>query len=245
MQKGGVGKTSLSVTLAAELAAKDTGKVLLVDADPQGNASAWIGPQLLDCELSDVLTQKRTLQEAVIKTGFPGLFILPTAGLDGGLNAFIQGAIKDDPFCIKHLLRDIAKRGFQYTVIDLSPGWDLLGRAVAYASDEIITPIIGDSFAADGLQIFSTNLKDLREKMDTTAAYRRIIVNAVNRRIPQNVKLLETIQAGAGDLRVYTVPTDPAFRLAQRKHITVQELTTTKGETRKTISTLAADLISA
>ena len=243
IQKGGTGKTSLSVTLATELA--KTGPTVLIDTDQQGNASAWIGPKEIDLELADVLSKQCTAKEAIIKTAIPNLFLIPTAAVGGGLLDYEEGKGRDQPNCIKHLLRDIATLGYHYTVIDTHPGWTRLTKAAVYACGEVITPILGDSFASDGLFIFSKKLEELRENMDTSAAYRRIIVNAVDRRIPQHIQTLEQVQAGAGPLRVYTFPSEPGFRLAQKKHLALQELSGIKTETREAINKLTTDILTA
>ena len=243
IQKGGTGKTSLSVTLAAELA--KTGPTVLIDTDQQGNASAWIGPKEINLELADVLSKQCTTKEAIIKTAIPNLFLIPTAAVGGGLVDYEEGKGRDQPNCIRHLLRDIAALGCHYTVIDTHPGWTRLTKATVYACGEVITPILGDSFASDGLFIFSKKLEELRENMDTSAAYRRIIVNAIDRRIPQHIQTLEQVQAGAGPLHVYTFPCDPGFRLAQKKHLTLQELPGIKAETREAINKLTTDILTA
>ena len=243
LQKGGVGKTSLAVSIAAELA-KEAGAVCLIDADPQGNATGWIGPEGLDAELADVLLKKTPAKKAIIKTETPGLSILPTAALGGHLKVFSEGPALQQPFCMKNLVKEIAASGFRFCVIDLSPGWGPIERASLIASDEVITPVMGDSFAADGLEIFADNLKRLREDMDTARpGYKRIIVNAVDGRIKQHGEMLSGIQANAGGLRVYSVPVDPAFRLGQRKGVTIQALQSVKPETKTVIHALAADII--
>jgi tRNA G37 N-methylase Trm5 len=96
-----------------------------------------------------------------------------------------------------------------------------------------------------GLEIFADNLKELREERETAANYKRIIINAVNRSIPQHIKTIEAIKAGAGALHVYIFPTDSAFRHAQQKHLSIQELKGLKEETRAAISALAADITAA
>jgi len=105
LQKGGVGKTSLAVTLAAELAAQ-AGAVCLIDADPQGSATGWIGPeQGLDAEFADVLLKTTPVKKAIMKTNTPGLSILPTAGIGGNLKTFSEGLALQQPFCIKNLCK--------------------------------------------------------------------------------------------------------------------------------------------
>lgn len=243
IQKGGVGKTSLSVTLAVELAR--AGPTVLIDTDPQGNASAWIGPQEISVELADVLMRQCAVKEAIIKTAIPNLFLMPTAAVGGGLTDYEEGKGAAQPNCVKHLLRDIAGLGYHYAVIDTNPGWTHLTRAAVYACGEVITPILGDSFASDGLFTFAKHLEELRVNMDAAAAYRRVIVNAIDRRIPQHKATLEAVRANAGTLRVYTVPSEPGFRLAQKNHVSLQELSGVKAETREAIQKLTADLLTA
>lgn len=76
LQKGGTGKTSVSIAVAEELAKKH--KVIFIDADPQGNASAWIGPNEIAYEFSDALTGKAPLGQCITKTIVTDLFLLPT-----------------------------------------------------------------------------------------------------------------------------------------------------------------------
>jgi chromosome partitioning protein len=242
LQKGGVGKTSLAVAIAAELG-QSGGTVLFIDADPQGNASAWVGQESIKFELSDVLYGKAPLDQAIMKTETPGLFLLPTAGLGGTLKAFSESQAKDDPFCMRRLIRKAAELGYTYSIIDLSPGWGAIERAAILASDEVLTPVLGDSFALDGLQIFAENLKTLRERMETDKPnYNKIIVNAIDGRIRQHADILKAIKDSAQGLKIYEVPVDPAFRMAQRKHLALQAVTTTKADTKTAIAAITQDL---
>jgi chromosome partitioning protein len=242
LQKGGTGKTSLAVSLAAELA-QETGAAVIVDLDPQGSASAWIGPEALEAETADVLLKEKDAKQAIIKTGLPGLFIMPTAGLDGQLKLFSETKAQQQPFCIKNLLKAIAAQGYRYCILDLSPAFGALERAAVFAADEVITPVTGDFFAVDGLQIFAANLKQLREDMDTERPiYRKIIFNAIDNRIPQHKENLATVKK-AETLDIFTIPVDPAFRKAQASGLTIQELKGTKPETIAELNRLAKSII--
>lgn len=243
LQKGGVGKTSLAVSLAAELSVI-AGSTLLIDADPQGNASAWIGTETIEFELADILLERAALKQAIVKTSAARLFLLPTAGLGGDLKTFSESHAKDDPFCLRRLIKEAAILGYAYTVIDLSPGWGAIERAAILAADEVITPVLGDSFAMDGLQIFAENLKTLRRRMETDKPkYNKVIVNAIDGRIKQHGEVLKIIKDNVGaSLKIYEVPVDPAFRRAQRKHVTLQTLHTVKQDTQIALSTLTTDI---
>jgi chromosome partitioning protein len=242
LQKGGVGKTSLAVALAAELGTS-AGAALLIDADPQGNASAWIGEETIKAELSDVLYGKTPLDQAIVKTQTPGLFLLPTAGLGGELKAYSESQARDDPFCMRRLIRKAAELGYSYTIIDLSPGWGAIERAAILASDEVLTPVLGDSFALDGLQIFAENLKTLRMRMETDKpTYNKIIVNAIDGRIRQHSDILKAIKDSAQGLSIYEVPVDPAFRMAQKKHLALQAVSTVKADTKSAIAAITNDI---
>jgi chromosome partitioning protein len=243
IQKGGVGKTSMAVSLAVELA-KETGSVLIVDADPQGSATGWIGPEEIDTELADVLFGKADIGKAVCKTKIPGLSLVPTAGVGSELNLYSKTLASQQDRCMKKITSAAASMGVRFCVLDMSPGFGPLEWACFMAADEVITPILPDSFAADGLEVFSGNLAQFREDKETLKPfYKKIIVNAVDRRIPQHEQTLAEVRAAGKSLQVFQFPVDPAFRKSQAAGIAVQELPGTKAETHAEISPLAKAII--
>ena len=242
IQKGGVGKTSLSVSLATELA-KETGSVLLVDTDPQGSATNWIGPKEVTVELSDILFAKADLKNVLFKTATPGLSLLPTAGLDGELNLYSKTLASQQDRCMLKITREAAALGFRFCVLDMSPAFGALEWACFMAADEVITPVLPDSFAADGLEVFAGNLKQFRaDKERDNPSYKKILVNALDKRIPQHAETLGKIKS-KDVFAVYEFPVDPAFRKSQAAGLTVQDLTGTKQETRTELHRLALDII--
>jgi len=244
MQKGGVGKTSSSVSLAAELA-RQGGKTVLIDCDPQGSASSWLAPDALSSELADVLSKTVETKEAIHKTELDGLDILPSAGMGGGLKVFAETAAASKPFCIQALTKNLADMRYEYCVIDEGPGWGNLERAAALASNEIITPIMPDFFGLDGLGLFFDNLRQLREDMNLSPErpmYNKILVNALDNRIGQHGDVLAKIKE-RDKFCLYIVPVDPIFRKAQSAGCTIQSMTGAKPETVTEIGRLAKDII--
>jgi chromosome partitioning protein len=241
IQKGGVGKSSLSVSLAAELA-EGGRQVLLIDADPQGSASSWIGPEELNVELADVLNEKASLDEALVPTRIHGVSLLPTAGLGGELNVYVQAFSDQKEWRLKEVIDGTNLLGFTHCLIDLSPAFGPMEKACFGVTDEIITPILADSFAADGLEIFANNLRQFRDgKATTTPIYKKIILNAIDGRIVQHREILEKIKTIPG-FTVYEIPVDPAFRKSQAAGISIQEFRKTKPKTRAELRRLAQDV---
>lgn len=240
LQKGGTGKTSLAVSLAAELAVR--GKTLLVDCDPQGNASAWTGPENLMAELAGVLFKKYPLMRAITQTAVPGLSLLPSAGLGGELKIFMERQAPAEPFCMQDLIADIQTQGFRFCVVDLSPAFGTFERETVTACDEVITPIMPDPFGIDGLQIFAVNLEDARRKLHSQKpAYAKIVISALDNRIKQHGSILESMQETG--FSVYTIPVDQVFRRAQTAHKPIQSRDMdAKPETLNAIRNIAADI---
>jgi chromosome partitioning protein len=244
LQKGGTGKTSLAVSIAAELA-QSAGSSLIIDCDPQGSASSWLAPDSLSAELADVLTKQAALKDTIIGTSWEHLSIVPSAGLGGTLKLFAETQAAQRPFCMKNLLKEAAALGFAYCVCDLSPGWGALERACALAADELITPIMPDIFGIDGLHIFHRSLADLREDMNLPPqkpVYRKIIVNAIDHRIGQHQEILSKIKEMEHAYQVYYVPVEPIFRKAQASQVVIQALSWVKAETAAALKRLIQDI---
>jgi chromosome partitioning protein len=247
LQKGGVGKTSLALALAGELA-HAYGPTVLMDADPQGNATGQLCPEL-DRELADLLFDIAEGKEAdtsgaVQKTDFPNLSIIGTAGLDGRLRLYAETQAGRNPWAVDDLIKTLAAWGFRYCVIDTSPAFGPLEISALLAADEVLTPVMGDVYGADGLRIFAENLT--RAKKANRAdrpAYRRIVFNALDRRIPKHEQVLNDLRESAAGMDVYTIPTDPIFRRAQDASTVIQSLPGGKAETTAELSRLAKDLL--
>ena len=239
--KGGVGKTSLSVTLAAELAKTD--KTALLDFDPQANTTAWVAPEsaAIDIELADVLQGKATVRDSFITTDIERLFLLPTYG-NGGLKGYVENAGElQINKAVKTLIGDIAKMNYAYCVIDLSPAFGKLERAALITATEAVTPILADRFSLDGLETIAANLDELRGLVESPIAeYRRIIVNGMDGRIKRHAVILDSLKKGAKQ-SLYTIPIDQVFFRAQNESRAIQTMDA-KPETLREMARLADDI---
>lgn len=240
--KGGTGKTSISVSLAAELAKQD--KTLLLDFDPQANTTAWTAPDeaAMPADLADVFQGKATAADAIIATETQGLFLLPTYGIKGELKNYVEntGELAINK-AVKTLIASIAKLGFMYCVIDLSPAFGKLERAALISATETITPILADRFSLDGLEAIAANLDELQNLVEhPIAEYRRIVINALDKRIRRHTTILAKVKETMNHT-VYTLPIDQVFFRAQNQSAAIQTMDA-KPETLAEITRLAADI---
>ena len=240
LQKGGTGKTSISVSTAVQLA-ENGKKVLLIDADPQGNATTWLGIDTISVELADVLMKKCSAKEAIINTQVENLSIIPTASLDSDLRLYSKTLATQQPFIVKHLCREI-KEDFDFLIIDTSPSFGALEESCFLASDEAITVLNIDEFSSDGLITFMQNIDSLKDRYDTDKPkMNKIVLNSRDLRLVQQTDYLKKIKA-ATDSKLYIVPVDQGFRKAQTVHIPLQYLEGVKKETLSVIAELSSDL---
>ena len=150
-QKGGVGKTTTAVNLGFALAEEDV-RVLLIDLDPQGNATSSLGMQELEGEsLYEPLLGGVSVAEKILPTRLPRLFIVP-ADLDLAGAEVEIARMSDHLTRLKETLRPLrADDTFDYVLLDCPPSLGILMTNALAAADELLTPIQCEYFALEGL----------------------------------------------------------------------------------------------
>ena len=161
-QKGGVGKTTTSINLSASLAVLNK-RVLLIDLDPQGNTTTGVGINKADIEKSiyDVLIGKSSIEEAIIKTKYKNLYVIPAtinlAGLDIEL---LEKSQADKTFQKGNQLKEHIDKiidSFDYVIIDCPPSLGLITTNALTASNSVIIPVQCEFFALEGImQLLNT-----------------------------------------------------------------------------------------
>ncbi len=220
LQKGGVGKTTISGAVACESAMSGV-STILVDLDPQGNTSSWFYTGKATYEVADVLKGVCYVWDAVKRVEtIDNLYILPSFGIGGELKEYGEQTIQNEPYIIAEMVEQLSKR-FDRIILDLSPGLGNLERSALIASDEVITPMTPEIFSLDGLEIFIFELEKLKKTFTTKALHKRVIINGFDGRILQHKQMLRA--AESGPYTIYRVPVDPVFRKSQEYHLPPQK----------------------
>jgi len=161
-QKGGVGKTTTTVNLAAALGVLEK-KILLIDADPQANASSGLGIDVEAIEVGtyEVLEHTKTAKEAIIKTNSPNVDIIP-AHID---LVAIEIELVDKPnreYMLKKALDEV-KDDYDYILIDCAPSLGLITLNALTSADSVIIPIQCEYYALEGLGKLINTIKSVQK----------------------------------------------------------------------------------
>jgi chromosome partitioning protein len=180
-QKGGVGKTTTAVNLAAALAAADK-KVLLVDADPQANATsgAGIARNTYRKTLYDALIRGDSAREMVLPTEIPQLWVLPAdKNLAGAEIELIETNNRN--YALKELLSDI-KDYFHYVIVDCPPSLGLLTINGLTSADSLLVPIQCEYYALEGVTELFDTLARLRRELNPKLAIEGLLLTMYDER---------------------------------------------------------------
>ncbi len=236
-QKGGTGKTTITISLAAELA--KTSKVILIDADPQGNATNTL-LKTVNKELANVLYGECLVEEAVVASEIENLYVLPTFSLSPKLRAYKMNQAASEPFIMCDLKDELVKMGFDYCVIDTSPAFEALEENIYQATDEIVPVMLLDLYSLDGFSIFKTLLENFQKRKKYMPALKSVIVNNCDSRKAISNQIKDQMQQS--DYNLFIIPSDQSFQRAVNAHLPVQYVKGTKKEVLDEIEALAKEV---
>ena len=203
-QKGGVGKTTTSVNLAASLGVLEK-KILLIDVDPQANASSGLGIDVDGVEIGSyqVLEHTKSAKEAVIKSNTPNVDIIP-AHID--LVAIeIELVDKDErEYMLKEALTAI-RNDYDYIIMDCAPSLGLLTLNALTAADSVIIPIQCEYFALEGLGKLLNTIKSVQKIHNEALDIEGLLLTMFDSRLRLSNQVVEEVQKHFSDMVFNTI----------------------------------------
>jgi len=201
-QKGGVGKTTTTINLGAALSEMGN-KVLVVDLDPQGNASTGLGIELDDREFTtyDLLLDDVDLDQVILKTTTDNLSLIP-ATVDLSSADIELMANEKRSFLLHDALRQhaIDSFAFDYILIDCPPSLNLLTVNAMVAADSVLVPLQSEFFALEGLSQLMLTIREVRQSANPRLRIEGVVLTMYDKRNNLSQQVEADARSNLGDL---------------------------------------------
>ena len=203
-QKGGVGKTTTGINLAASFAVLEY-KTLLVDADPQANSTTGVGFDLQNVtqSLYDCMVNDAAAREVVLKTDIPYLDLIPShIDLVGAEIEMINYPNRE--MVLKQLIESV-RHEYEFIIIDCSPSLGLITVNALTAADSVIVPVQCEFFALEGLGKLLNTIKIVQSRLNTSLAIEGILMTMYDGRLRLSNQVVAEIRRHFEDLVFNTI----------------------------------------
>ena len=218
-QKGGVGKTTTSINLSAALAEYNK-KVLLIDLDPQGNATTGVGFNKGDIDISiyDVFNGSKKAKDVILKTDFKNLWLLPSSLQLAGIDIELIDRGRDDPnfqrsYQLKEKLTEI-KEDYDYIIVDCPPSLGLITTNALAASDSVIIPVQCEFFALEGITQLLNAIMLTQKRLNPNLRLEGVLLTMFDSKTNLGIEVIEEIRSYFKE-KVYSTIVPRLIRLAE------------------------------
>ena len=218
-QKGGVGKTTSSINLAASLGLLGK-KTLLIDLDPQGNSTTGVGINKGENKASvyELLVDKADLKDVVIKTPFKNLYVIPASINLAGVDMELMDMSRQNPEFVAQLqlknqvgkIRDV----FDYIILDCPPSLGLITTNALAAADSVIIPVQCEFFALEGIMQLLNTIMIAQKKLNSTLDIEGVLLTMLDNRTNLGLEVVEEIKRYFKD-KVYDTIIPRLVRLSE------------------------------
>ena len=199
-QKGGVGKTTTSINLASSLGLLGK-RVLLVDIDPQGNATTGVGIEKggLSASLYEALLGDKNINESIVKTKFKNLSVLPSSINLAGIDMEFINKQKEDPTFskltqLKKILGEV-KDNYDYILIDCPPSLSTLTTNALAASDSVLIPVQCEFYALEGIMQLLNTVRIARKNLNPNLDIEGVVLTMLDSRTLLGLEVVENIRS--------------------------------------------------